>query len=196
VLHHFLFRPSYVLLMEELARWRRGHAGTLRVLDVGCGTGSFARMISRTGWPVSVVGLDYSPSMCKQADAKRTGSERYETPIMHFVAGDSEHLPFADHQFDIVTCANSFHHYPHQQNVVREMKRVLRPGGRLMLLDGFRDNAIGWFVFDVVIGSIEKQVHHAPWSEIRSHFIAAEFANIAQRKINVLFPAVCTMGDA
>ncbi|MFQ5461215.1 MAG: class I SAM-dependent methyltransferase [Phycisphaerae bacterium] len=182
--------------MEELARWRRAHKSPLRLLDVGCGTGSFARMMARTDEFVSVVGLDYSPSMCKEADAKR-GSRGSDGGFdLHFVAGDSEHLPFEDQQFDVVTCANSFHHYPHQLNVIREMKRVLRTGGRLMLLDGFRDNAIGWFVFDVVIGSIEKQVHHAPWSDIRGYFTEAGFANITQRKTNVLFPAVCTMGDA
>ncbi len=57
--------------------------------------------------------------------------------------GDSERLPFASGSFDIVTCANSFHHYPRQDRAVAEMRRVLRPGGRLMIIDGYRDGAMG-----------------------------------------------------
>ena len=59
--------------------------------------------------------------------------------------GDSERLPFATGTFDVVTCANSFHHYPHQDRAVAEMHRVLQPGGRLMLIDGYRDAPWGWF---------------------------------------------------
>ena len=55
------------------------------------------------------------------------------------VQGDSERLPFATGSFDFVTCTNSFHHYPRQNRAVVEMHRVLRPGGRLLIIDGYRD---------------------------------------------------------
>ncbi len=111
------------------------------------------------------------------------------------LAGDSEQLPFGDGTFDVVTCANSFHHYPRQQAVVREMRRVLRGGGRLILVDGFRDNVVGWFVFDAVIGRIEQDVHHATWREIDGYFSQAGFARIHRRKTSRLFPIVATTGD-
>jgi ubiquinone/menaquinone biosynthesis C-methylase UbiE len=113
-----------------------------------------------------------------------------------FTAADSEHLPFADASFDVITCSNSFHHYPHQEAVVCEMRRVLRPGGRLMLIDGFRDNVIGWFVFDVIIAAVEKQVYHAPWSTIDRYFREAGFRDIHRRKLNFWFPLLLTIGTA
>ena len=113
-----------------------------------------------------------------------------------FAAGDSEHLPFADASFDLITCSNSFHHYPHQQAVVSEMRRLLRPGGRLIVIDGFRDNVIGWFVFDVIITRVEKDVYHAPWSVMHEYFVRAGLTNIRRRKVNLWFPLLATIGDA
>ena len=104
------------------------------------------------------------------------------------VHGDAEHLPFEDRSVDVLTCCNSFHHYPHQPAVVRELYRVLRPGGLLVLIDGFRDNVIGWAIFDVAVAMVEGHVHHAAWSEVRDMITAAGFRHLTQRKMNVLAP--------
>ena len=194
LLNYFLFRPSYLAVIEEIARWRADHASAFGLLDVGSGTGTLAKMLSHSRWPITVFGLDYSSAMCVQADAKQRKIEDRHCPT--FVAGDSEHLPFQSATLDLVTCVNSFHHYPHQQAVVCEMRRVLKPGGRLILLDGFRDNVIGWAVFDVVIAAIETSIHHAPWYEIHSLFESAGLRNIRRRKLNLLFPVLATIGDA
>lgn len=193
LLNRFVFRPAYLASMEEIARWRCGHGGSFRVLDVGCGTGTLARLLCGGGWPVRYLGLDYSAAMCKNAmeKARTMGYADRAT----FLLADSEHLPVADRSIDVLVCANSFHHYPHQQAVVREMRRVLQPGGRLVLIDGFRDNAVGWFVFDVVVGRLENPVHHAPWREIQAYFRTAGFCGIRFRKINLLCPLVVSVGD-
>ena len=75
------------------------------------------------------------------SDMLRKGKPRWRLDRGHVfpVRGDSERLPFESGSFDIVTCANSFHHYPRQDRAVAEMRRVLRPGGRLMIIDGYRD---------------------------------------------------------
>src|SRR4029078_12134027 len=86
------------------------------------------------------------------------------TPIQ----GDSERLPFAGGSFDVVTCAHSFHHYSHQGRAVAEMRRVLRPGGRLMLVDGHRDWPWGWFIYDVCVAGVEGDVHHASAEQFRT----------------------------
>jgi ubiquinone/menaquinone biosynthesis C-methylase UbiE len=194
LLNRFLFHPAYTLLMEEIARWHTEHARPFCVLDIGCGTGTLAGWLSATDWPVATVGLDYAAGMCREAaiKAERAG-------IGHrarFIAGDSEHLPFPDASFDVVTCSNSFHHYPHQQAVVNEMHRVLAPGGRLILIDGFRDNAMGWVVFDQIITRVEGHVYHAPWPVVDTYFRQAGFQNIRRRKINFWFPLLATIGDA
>lgn len=195
LMNHFLFLPSCYTFLEELARCQTDREDPFDILDVGCGTGTFAAMLSgsnlRTG---CIVGLDYVMEMCRRAQDK--ASSLASDQRVRFLYGDSEHLPFEDGSFDIVTCANSFHHYPHQQAVVREMRRVLRPGGRLMIIDGFRDNVIGWVVFDIIITALEKAVYHAPWKVMRSYFESAGFENITHRKFNLLFPAFVTVGEA
>jgi ubiquinone/menaquinone biosynthesis C-methylase UbiE len=194
LLHHFLFEPSYVVLMEEIARWYHEHQPeSFTVMDVGCGTGTLAGYLARSGWPVRVVGLDYAEGMCIQAadKARRAGLD----DRLWFLRGDSEHLPMESNSVDVLTCSNSFHHYPHQQTVIEEMHRVLRPNGRLVLIDGFRDNIIGWFVFDVVITKIEGDVRHAEWREIDQYFNNAGFRNIRRRLFNFWFPALTTTGD-
>jgi len=209
LLNRFLFQPCYLVLVEEIWRWHDGHRQPFRLLDVGCGTGTLAGWLSRTELPVRVVGLDFTPAMCAQAARKAAEiPARAGAPLdrghglgnsrmnrARFVAGDSEHLPFADASFDVITCSNSFHHYPHQQTVVREMRRVLRPGGLLMVLDGFRDNVVGWFVFDVVIAGIEKDVHHAPWPVMHRYFVEAGLTQIRRRKFNFWFPVLATIGE-
>jgi len=210
LLNRFLFQPCYLMLAEEIWRWHDRHRRPFRLLDVGCGTGTLAGLLSGTELPLRAVGLDYSPAMCAEAARKAAGlllkveaSTHGDDGVGHgasdrpgFVAGDSEHLPFADASFDIVTCSNSFHHYPHQRTVVREMRRVLRPGGLLLVLDGFRDNVVGWFVFDVIIAGVEKDVHHAPWPVMHRYFVEAGLGNVRRRKFNFWFPVLATIGEA
>ncbi len=196
-LNHFLFRPAHTAFMEEIARWYDQRRRPFRVLDIGCGTGTLAGWLADSPWPVSVVGMDYAEGMCRKASAKVAQNGRGRTADQaRFTTGDSERLPFHDGSFDIVTCSNSFHHYPDQQSVVQNMHRVLKPGGRLILIDGFRDNIIGWVTFDVVIDRVEGNVHHAPWSAIHEHLVTAGFTTIRRRKLNFWFPLLVTIGDA
>ncbi len=193
ILHFFLFKPSYLTLVTEIARWHSENPKPFSLLDVGCGTGELAGYLAHGPLPVTTVGLDYAANMCVSAAAKFTELEGSDRP--QFINGDSEHLPFADGSFDMITCSNSFHHYPHQQNVVSEMMRLLSPGGRLIIIDGFRDCVVGWFVFDVVIAKVEGDVHHAPWPLMTKYFETAGLTGIRRRKFNFIFPACATIGD-
>ncbi len=193
ILHHFLFRPSYAAALREIGQWYTEHLRPFRVLDVGCGTGTLTGLLAASPWPVEAVGMDYSPGMCVQAATKAARAGLSGTA--RFVAGDSEHLPFADGTFDVVTCSNSFHHYPQQDAVVREMRRVLGPSGRLVLIDGFRDNVIGWVTFDVLIKLAESAVRHATWQETHRYFVDAGFRTIRRRKISFWLPLLVTVGD-
>lgn len=186
-LNELAFFPAVRACQEETIRWQAmsGRA-TFRLLDVGCGTGTLINVMATMPQAERLVGLDYSPVMARQLAAKIAAS-----PLgtkLHVVVGDAERLPFADQSFDVVTCCHSFHHYPHQAAAVREFRRVLRPGGLLVLVDGFRDNVVGWVVFDVAVAWVEKNVHHAPWSQIRALLTAAGFTTVRQRKLNVLAP--------
>ena len=98
-----------------------------RLLDVGCGTGFLLDLLAKQR-PAEYCGLDLSDEMLKVARGKAI-------PGAAFVQGRSERLPYEDGSFDIVTCSQSFHHYPHPDQAMREALRVLRRGGLYILSD-------------------------------------------------------------
>jgi len=122
-------------LVWNLARYTNGaiYNATLtlldhrhqKVLDVGCGTGLMSAKLAATGR--QVVGVDISSAMIKRA--RRRNHSRLE-----FTLGDAEGLPFPDSCFDAVVNLISFHHYPNPSRAAAEFQRVLRPGGRLVLI--------------------------------------------------------------
>lgn len=101
----------------------RGLAGMARplVLDLGCGKGRFARRLEEAG--ASVVGLDLSARMLAEA----SGLDR--------VRGSARSLPFADARFDAVVAVEVFEHLGDVSSAIAEARRVLRPGGRLIVID-------------------------------------------------------------
>ena len=99
-----------------------------RVLEVAIGTG---RNLPCYPEDAAVTGIELSPAMLaiarqRAADLGRDADLR---------EGDAEHLPFGDASFDTVVCALSLCTIPHPASAISEMKRVLIPGGRLLLLD-------------------------------------------------------------
>ena len=175
ILQWLLFGPSHRALIGRIRALSGGRP--IRILDVGCGTGVFAARIRSEVPEAQVWGIDLV------ADMLHRGTERWRHHFGHVVPiqGDSERLPFASGTFDIITCANSFHHYPHQDRAVAEMHRVLRPGGHLMLIDGYRDGPWGWFIYDVCVAGLEGAVHHASAKRVRELFATAGLKAIAQK---------------
>jgi ubiquinone/menaquinone biosynthesis C-methylase UbiE len=98
----------------------RGLAGGREVLEVGCGTGLIMRGLD--GRAKRLVGVDISPGML--AEARRRGFEVLE--------GRAEKLPFADESFDLAYSFKVLAHVPEIELALREMARVLRPGGYLV----------------------------------------------------------------
>jgi ubiquinone/menaquinone biosynthesis C-methylase UbiE len=103
-----------------------------RLLDVGCGTGSASRAASAVAG--SIVGIDLSSQMLREAAELADGVDN-----VAFVRADAEALPFADASFTAAICTNSFHHYPDPVRALREIARVLTPGGRLVIGDPCAD---------------------------------------------------------
>lgn len=96
-----------------------------KVLDVGCGTGVMSAKLAASGR--QVVGVDISTMMIERA-------RRRNHPGIAFVHGDAEKLPAEDGAFDAVVNLISFHHYPNPSRAAAEFRRVLRPGGKLVLV--------------------------------------------------------------
>jgi ubiquinone/menaquinone biosynthesis C-methylase UbiE len=175
ILQWLLFGPSHRAIIRRI----RAEAGDrpIRVLDVGCGTGVFAAKIRQALPDAQVWGIDLVAGMLTK------GARRWKAHSDGICAiqADSERLPFGRGVFDVVTCANSFHHYPHQDRAVEEMRRVLKPGGRLMLVDGYRDAPWGWLIYDVCVAGVEGDVHHASARRFRDLFAQAGFDQITQK---------------
>jgi len=193
LLNEIVFFPGMRAVLEEILRWKqRRSAAPYHALDVGCGTGSLLATLTRDPDAVRLVGLDYAAEMVRRTHDKLAALDTPERVAA--VHGDAEHLPFPDGSFDVLTCCHSFHHYPHQAAVLAEFRRVLRPGGVLVLIDGFRDNVVGWVLFDVIVATVERHVHHASWSELRRMVADAGFGELRQRKLGVLAPLLVNVG--
>jgi ubiquinone/menaquinone biosynthesis C-methylase UbiE len=113
------------------------------LLDVGCGNGTFLSMVLNK-FDVEVCGIDISPGMVEKSKELLDG--RADLKV-----GDSEHLPWNDRSFAVITCIASFHHYPGPELVLQEMKRVLRPGGILMIADPFTSNELLRFFANILM---------------------------------------------
>ena len=97
----------------------------LSTLDVACGTGDMVVELLRHG--CKATGVDLSEEMLAIA--------RRKTASANFQLGDAEALPFADGEFDAVTCAFGVRNFVHLEQGLSEMLRVLKPGGRMVILE-------------------------------------------------------------
>lgn len=104
-----------------------------RILDIGCGTGSFAVAIKRWLPTVNVVGLDPDPKALARSHRKA----RAASASIRFDQGFANALPYPDASFDRVFSSLMFHHLPQNAKLATlcEARRVLKPGGSLHLLD-------------------------------------------------------------
>lgn len=119
------------------AGWRRRAAGATGLvaggsaLDVACGSGKLTARLERIAGPKGrVVGLDFSPQMLELA--------RREHPGLEFIEGDALKLPFDDASFDASTIAFGLRNLADPVKGLREMLRVVKSGGRAVVLEFVR----------------------------------------------------------
>jgi demethylmenaquinone methyltransferase/2-methoxy-6-polyprenyl-1,4-benzoquinol methylase len=125
-----------VLSLGGDARWRRRAAKAARLtaggraLDVACGSGKLAAELAQAAEGVEVVGLDFSPRMLELA--------RAAYPNIEFTEGDALDLPFPDSSFDAATIAFGLRNLADPERGLKEMRRVVKPDGSLVVLEFVR----------------------------------------------------------
>jgi ubiquinone/menaquinone biosynthesis C-methylase UbiE len=103
-----------------------------RVLDVGCGTGVLLEALADAAPRASLVGIDVSREMLAVARQRGAG-------VLRWVTGDVAALPFTDGRFDAAVTSNAFHFWIDPAAALREIRRVLKPAGRLVVTDWCHD---------------------------------------------------------
>jgi SAM-dependent methyltransferase len=106
-----------------------------RVLDLGCGAGLFLAWLERRR-QLRLHGLDLSITSVRVA--------RDRTSSVKLLVGDAQELPYADESFDRVVCNGAIHHLPDVQAALRELHRVLVPGGRIVLYEPTATRFANW----------------------------------------------------
>ncbi|GHO89723.1 class I SAM-dependent methyltransferase [Dictyobacter formicarum] len=125
-----LTRPLYQRVIEDLASLQLYEG---KVLDVGTGPGVLARDIAHSFPRLQVYGIDLSTDMIRLA-RERTRQEQIKERVQ-FDIGDVRQLPYPDHSFDVVVSTISLHHWQELEQPLRELYRVLQPGGRVWIYD-------------------------------------------------------------
>ncbi len=126
------------------------------VLDVGCGTGRLLRRAYRY-WPeAQLIGVDPAHGMIEKA--------KLLTPNATFFTSMAESLPLQDASVDLALSTSSFHHWQDQAAGIREIARVLRPGGYFILVD--------ISLPDWLVGVVRLKRFHSP-AQLRTMFIQA-----------------------
>jgi ubiquinone/menaquinone biosynthesis C-methylase UbiE len=179
------YRPEQDAVVRALAE-----DDPRRVLDLGCGTGRLASRLARGDPDLRVVGCDFSRGMLAEAVAR--------TRSVAWVQGDAGALPFRDGSFQAVVSTEAFHWFPDPDRALGELRRVLAPGGRLLValvnppLDVLSD------VSHRVSALLGEPMHWPTRAAMRARVESAGFRVEDQRSIfrlpfPVVFPSVLTV---
>ncbi len=140
-------RKDYPDILTELEKepWES-------LLDAGCGPGPMITLLADKYPQRHYTGIDLTPKMIDMAKKKQIVNAE-------FVVGDCENLPFAPESFDVVICANSFHHYPNPQAFFVSVQKVLKPNGRLILRDYTAGAVLRWMMNHVEMSLVHFVGH-------------------------------------
>jgi arsenite methyltransferase len=133
-----------------------------RILEVGCGNGAATKLIMQHVGPAQLVGIDPSSAFIDMADETFAGE-----PRVSFAIGDAAATGQADACFDLVIAHTVYSHLVDPERALAEARRVLRPGGQLVIFDGdFATLTVALFDGDplqAAVGAVLRNLVHAPY---------------------------------
>ncbi len=147
------------------------------VLDIGCGGGATLRRLALRAPRGRITGMDYSEvSVACSTELNRAAVEGGRMQVLH---GSVEAMPFDDAAFDVITTVESFYFWPRPQENLREVRRVLKPGGTFLLIAEIygdanlsaheREEISLYNLFNPTRAQFEELFHHAGFTKVRTH---------------------------
>lgn len=128
-----IFSPEGYYTQPKTVETHLHSLNAKNVLELGCGKGFNSVFLATRNPEISFTGIDLTPKHIKIAKKKAANLTN-----LSFVRGDFNNLPFADCQFDIIFAVECLCHSNDLSRTLAEIHRVLRPGGRLVVFDGYR----------------------------------------------------------
>jgi ubiquinone/menaquinone biosynthesis C-methylase UbiE len=181
---YFRFMQRELISMAEIG-------SPSNFLDLGCGTGwavcYVAKLLSGKG---NFIGIDISKKMIEKSEKNANG-----TPNVKFYVASSDDLPLESEYFDTIICTNSFHHYLRPEKTLEEVKRVLKPKGRLYILDITADDFFTRWVDRRVRAREKEHVKFYGTNEYAAMFTGAELKHISSRVLKVMYPLKVHIGE-
>jgi ubiquinone/menaquinone biosynthesis C-methylase UbiE len=160
-------------------------------LDLGCGTGwavcYVAQMANGEG---SFVGIDISKGMIEKSK-----SNANDLPNIQFYEASSDDLPLESNCFDTIICTNSFHHYPKPEAALSEAKRVLKPNGRIYILDVTADDFFIRWMDNIARVKEKEHVRFYSSNEYAKMFSDVGLIHEGSRRIKVFYPLKVHIGQ-
>lgn len=148
--------PMYEVIVNEIQKLDGG-----KILDVGCGNGNLFTYLPDGKY--ELFGVDFSKNMIVEAKKNCQNAT--------FSVADAEKLPFGDDTFDIIVCNASFHHYIRPNTVLKEMHRVLKDGGKVLIGDPYMSSVVRPVVNAVIKFSNSGDYHIYGMDEMKELFI-------------------------
>lgn len=154
-----------------------------KVLDLGTGRGDFIEKIRENSQykDIDIYGIDISENMIKKSISKGIDAK--------FSIGDSENINFEDEYFDLEVCINSFHHYENVEKSAKEMCRVLKKDGVLMLGEIYLPNILSCFINKLLPYGTTGDYKIYTSEELKKIF---ENENLYLEKQSYVFPSIKT----
>ena len=133
-----------------------------RVLDVACGTGLLLKQLLAQVPDIEAYGLDASAYMLAQAQAALKDQPHVHLECMQIDPGMASNLPYAQENFDLITCTNALHDMPEAVVLLVGLGKLLAPGGQLVVEDfAPREPRLFWGAFEWFLQRIEGNSVHA-----------------------------------
>lgn len=171
------YRPVHNAIIRALGRGVSG-----RILDVGCGTGQLAARLALETRVTRVLGIDFSAGMLARA-AQRLRATADGDVAVSLVRADAARIPLRSGSVDAVVSTEAFHWFPDQDACLRELHRVLTPGGQLLLaLVSPRFALVGEGV-ELATRLAGQPLHWPRPAELRARVEAAGFRVERQRHV-------------